>query len=208
MWDERYNTAEYLYGITANTFLVSMAGHIPKGRVLCLAEGEGRNAVFLATLGHEVVAVDSSAVGLKKASRLAAERKVDLTIVVANLDHVQIEPAHWDGIVSIFCHIDPLIRVKLHRACVQGLRPDGVLILEAYTPSQLRYGTGGPPREDMMMSLDLLNRELEGLNFLHALELEREIIEGRLHTGRGAVVQVVAKKTALPGRMPSPLSCG
>lgn len=194
MWDERYRTEEYLYGTAPNKFLVSAAMEIPPGKVLCLAEGEGRNAVFLAGLGYEVTAVDQSAVGLEKAARLAARRQVQVETVVADLGHFPIEPESWDGIVSIFCHLDPEIRVKMHRSCVQGLRRGGVFVLEAYTPAQLRLRTGGPPRAEMMMSLALLARELEGLHFSHAVELERDVIEGSLHTGVGAVVQVVAKK--------------
>ena len=192
MWDERYATDEYLYGTEANTFLTSVIDRIPPGRVLCLAEGEGRNAVWLAEQGRSVTAVDGSPVGLAKARRLAAERGVHIDTVVADLADFPIPAGHWDGIVSIFCHIRPDIRADLHRRAVQGLRPGGVFVLEAYTPAQLRHRTGGPPDEDKLMTLADLRRELAGLDFVHAVELEREVVEGRLHDGLGAVVQVVA----------------
>ena len=194
MWDERYASEEYLYGREPNGFLVSMVDHLPKGQVLCLGEGEGRNGVWLARLGFEVTALDASGVGLAKARRLAEEHGVPLHTVHSDLAHYAIEPESWDGVVSIFCHTPAELRRRVHRAVVAGLRPGGALILEAYTPRQLEFGTGGPPVVELMMDLDTLRGELAGLELLHAEETEREIHEGRLHTGRGAVVQIVARK--------------
>lgn len=194
MWDERYDTADFVYGREPNAFLAAVSGMISPGDVLCLAEGEGRNAVFLARQGHRVVAVDSSSVGLAKAQRLAQESGVRIETVVADLAHFPLEPGRWDAIVSIFCHLPPQVRRSLHRQAVQGLRPGGLFILEAYTPAQLALRTGGPPSEEMMMTLAALRDELAGLEFLQGRELERDVVEGRLHTGRGAVVQVVARK--------------
>jgi SAM-dependent methyltransferase len=194
MWDERYNTGEYVYGKRPNDFLVSVSDRIPRGKVLCLAEGEGRNAVFLARQGHQVLAVDSSHVGLEKAKKLAGENNVHIDTQVVDLAHLEIQPEQWDGIVSIFCQVPSRIRRELHRKVVTGLRPGGAFVLEGYTPAQLKLGTGGPPDEDKMMTLDALRQELSGLEFKHAIELERDVIEGKLHTGRGAVVQIVAMK--------------
>ncbi|NLB06036.1 MAG: class I SAM-dependent methyltransferase [Desulfobulbaceae bacterium] len=192
MWDERYATDEYLYGTEANAFLTSVIDRIPPGRVLCLAEGEGRNAVWLAEQGRSVTAVDASPVGLDKARQLAAGRGVYIDAVVADLADYPIPADHWDAIVSIFCHIRPDLRLDLHRRSVRGLRPGGVFVLEAYTTAQLRHRTGGPPNEAMLMTLAGLRQELAGLDFVHAVECEREVVEGRLHHGLGAVVQVVA----------------
>ena len=194
MWDERYNTAEYVYGTEPNDFLASVIEDIPRGRVLCIAEGEGRNAVFLAEHGYDVVAVDASAVGLEKAGRLAKARGVIVETQIADLAHFDIEPDSWDAVISIFAHVPPEIRKPLHQKIVEGLRSGGVLVLEAYTPEQIRLGTGGPPVAEMTMSLEALRTELDGLVFKHAVELQREVVEGRFHTGTGAVVQVVAIK--------------
>lgn len=194
MWDERYNTTEYVYGTDPNTFLASVIDQIPRGRTLCLAEGEGRNAAFLAEQGHDVVAVDASAVGLAKAQRLASERGVTIETVVADLADFAIAAHSWDAIVSIFAHVPPQIRKPLHSKIVQGLRSGGMLVLEAYTPEQIKLGTGGPPVPELTMNLDVLREELDGLLFQHAVELQRDVIEGRFHTGKGAVVQVVAIK--------------
>ncbi len=193
MWDERYQREEYVYGTAPNDFLRSQIGHIPAGRVLCLAEGEGRNAVFLAEQGFTVTAVDQSSVGLAKAEHLAQERGVEISTLVADLGEFRIEPQAWDGIVSIFAHVPPPARRHIHREVVTGLRPGGVLILEAYRPEQLQYKTGGPPVAEMMMDLDGLRAELEGLEFEYGAETVREVQEGPLHHGDGAVVQVRAR---------------
>ncbi|MFO7953645.1 SAM-dependent methyltransferase [Thioalkalivibrio sp.] len=199
MWDERYTSDEYVYGTEPNEFLRAAVANVRRGRALCLGEGEGRNAVFLAQQGFEVLAVDSSAVGLQKAGRLATDRGVHIETLVADLADYTIEPDAWDLIVSIFCHVPPAIRRRLHAEVVTGLRPGGVFILEAYTPAQLEWGTGGPPTAELMMTRDALVEELDGLEFEEAVERERDVIEGQFHTGRGAVVQILAHKPRQDG---------
>ena len=194
MWDQRYGGEEYAYGTEPNAFLVAMAGRLQMGRILCLGEGEGRNAVWLAGQGHDVTAVDASRVGLEKAERLAAERGVTITTAHSDLAEYDIGSDTWGGIVSVFCHLPPTLRADVHRRCVAGLRPGGVMLLEAYTPRQLAYGTGGPPVAELMMDEETLRAELAGLEFLHLQECEREIHEARFHTGLGTVVQVVGRK--------------
>ena len=196
-WNERYAEAEYAYGTEPNEFLKSEYQAIPVGRVLCLAEGEGRNSVFLAKQGYTVFAVDQSSVGLAKTQRLALESDVIIDITEADLQDYDIEPSAWDGIVSISAHLPPAIRKRLHRQVVQGLKPGGVFLLEAYTVKQLETsGVGGPSAEqrEMFMSLAELESELEGLEFSIAREIERPVNEGRYHQGDGAVVQIVARK--------------
>ncbi len=197
MWDARYGGAAHVYGTEPNDFLKTEAARLPpRGRVLSLAEGEGRNAVFLAGRGHAVTAVDQSTVGLEKARALAAARGVALDTVVADLAAYAVPPNAWDGVVSIFCHVPAAVRRRLHAGVVAGLRPGGVLLLEAYRPAQLQFKTGGPPTADLLPSLADLRAELAGLDFLHAVETERDVVEGSFHTGRAAVVQVVAVKPA------------
>jgi SAM-dependent methyltransferase len=196
-WDARYSETGFSYGTLPNEFLVAATKHIPLGRVLCLAEGEGRNSVYLAEQGYEVTAVDSSAVGMKKAAQLARSRNVSIVTEVADLSEFIIAPNYWDGIVAIFAHLPPALRAKIHRAAVEGLRPGGAFVLEAYTQRQLEFGTGGPQSLDMLMTLKTLKDELRGLDLLVAQEIERDFREGRYHHGRGAVVQVVGIKVAV-----------
>ena len=205
MWDERYSQPGFAYGTEPNEFLAAAAGRIPVGPVLSLGEGEGRNAAYLAGLGHRVVAVDQSEVGLAKARRLAADRGLMIETVCADLAAFPIEPGAWAGIVSIFCHLPRRVRVPLYAAIARGLQPGGVLVLEAYTPQQLGRGTGGPQDPDMLVSLAGLREGLGGLEFVHARELEREVREGAYHTGVASVVQVVGlRRQAAPGAAPDP----
>jgi hypothetical protein len=132
-WNERYALKHYFYGELPNAFLVEVARTIPVGPVLCLAEGEGRNAVHLALQGHAVTAVDQSEVGLVRAHRFARARGVKVSTLVQHLQDYRIAPAQWAGIVAIFAHLPPLVRRQLHAEVTQGLQPGGVFILEAYT---------------------------------------------------------------------------
>jgi SAM-dependent methyltransferase len=196
MWNQRYSAEHYVYGTEPNDFLAASLEQLPTGRVLCLAEGEGRNAVFLAALGNQVTAVDASSVGLAKARRLAAKHGVEIETLTSDLAELEIEPGAWDLIVSIFAHTPAPLRADLHRRVATGLRPGGVFLLEAYTPDQLRYATGGPPTAELMMTLNALRGELAGLELLHAVERVRPVHEGELHFGDGAVVQVIARRPA------------
>lgn len=196
-WDHRYGTAAgYVFGTQPNDFLAAVADRIPPGPVLCLAEGEGRNAVFLARRGHAVTAVDQSATGLAKAAALAEKISVPLTTIIADLAAFEIMPGVWSGIVAIFMHLPPELRAAVLKRAAAGLRPGGVFVLECYTPAQLAFTTGGPREVSLLPTLALLRTELPELEFVHGCELERDIIEGGGHTGRSAVVQVIARRPA------------
>ncbi len=194
MWDQRYDTREYIYGTQPNQFLVEHIDAAKTGNALCLAAGEGRNAAWLAEQGFTVTAVDASAVGLRKAQALAQKRGVAIQTVVADLATYGIEPENWSLIVSIFCHLPPQVRKALYKKVAAGLRPGGTFILQAYTPQQLKYGTGGPPLKELLVTLQDLRQELPGLDFIKAEETVRKVNEGRLHNGTAAVVQIVAVK--------------
>jgi hypothetical protein len=119
---------------------------------------------------------------------------VKIETFVADLVDYPIVAGAWAGIVAIFAHLPPALRRQVHRAVVTGLQPGGVFVLEAYTPAQLALGTGGPKSPELLMTLAGLREELSGLELLIARELEREVIEGNGHTGRGAVVQILARR--------------
>jgi len=194
MWDERYSSEEYAYGTEPNEFLEANFNSIPKGKVLSLAEGEGRNAVFLAKQGYDVTAVDASVVGLDKARKLAEANGVVVEFIQADLADYDLGENKWDGIVSIFCPLPSALRKQLYRKVEAALKPNGVFLLEAYTPEQLKHGTGGGNSADVMQTRESLRLELPGLKFKHLVELERDVIEGIYHTGIGAVVQAIATK--------------
>lgn len=194
-WDERYAEPGFTYGTAPNDFLAQNVGRLPAGGdVLSLAEGEGRNAVFLAQRGFRVTAVDGSAVGLEKARQLAARSGVAIETIVADLAVFELGENRWDGIVSIWCHVPSALRVRLHPAMVAALRPGGVLLLESYTPKQLEYKTGGPPNADLLTTRAELERQLRGLEFVSCEEKTREVHEGKYHNGMSAVVQLIARK--------------
>lgn len=195
-WEKRYAAPDFVFGTEPNDFLRSVAAKIPAGPVLCLAEGEGRNAVFLATRGHRVTAVDQSTTGLAKARALAAHRNVPLQTIVADLSDFPIEPAAWSGAVVIFMHLPPDLRRDVLARTADGLKPGGVLVLECYTPAQIAFGTGGPKDPALLPTLAGLRAELPGLEFVIGQEIERDVLEGGGHTGRSAVVQVLARKPA------------
>jgi SAM-dependent methyltransferase len=193
-WNARYSRDDYVYGLAPNDFVAAVADRIPPGPVLCLAEGEGRNAVWLAARGRAVTAVDQAQVALAKAQKLAAARGVTIETVAADLAAYRLAPGAWAGIVSIWLHLPPPLRRAVHAQVVQGLSPGGVFILEAYTPAQLAYDTGGPREAEVLMTAAQLRAELAGLEFEILRELERDVREGTAHTGRAAVVQVLARR--------------
>lgn len=196
-WDERYAGDRFFYGDQPNDFLRAKADVIRSGGdVLCLAEGEGRNGVFLATRGLQVTGVDGSAVGLAKARKLAEARGTSLHTIVADLRDYDPGEARWDAIVSIWCHLPPPLRDAIHPRLVRALKPGGVVLFEHYHPTQVGRGTGGPPDPSMMITLDELRRAFAGFEVLHAFEGERDVREGGGHTGLSVVTQFVACKPA------------
>lgn len=201
MWDQRFSASTFAYGTEPNSFLVEQLdrlrgvaeGSTSRPKVLELAGGEGRNGVWLAQQGFDVTIVDGSRVGLEKAQRLAQERGVAVETVHGDLGELEIEAGAWDVIVSIWAHLPRGLRASLHRQVVPGLRRGGFFILEAYTPAQLAFGSGGPKDPELLMTLEAVQSELFGLDWLIGRETEREVHEGQYHQGLSAVVQVVGQ---------------
>jgi len=193
-WDDKFSADHYIYGTDPNEFLATNFAAIPKGNVLCIGDGEGRNGVFLATQGYQVTSVDSSAVGLRKARELATIKGVEINTILADLNDYDFGNGQWSGIVSIYCHLESPLRQKVHSGVVSGLKNAGVLLLEAYTPKQLEFNTGGPPRTSLMYSEEILQSDFKGLDFSLLQEIDRPVKEGTHHDGMGAVVQAIAVK--------------
>ncbi|MEI6743575.1 MAG: methyltransferase domain-containing protein [bacterium] len=193
-WNEKFATIDYAYGTEPNDFLVSAVTNLKRGETLSLAEGEGRNAVWLAQQGFTVSAIEQSQKGVAKTLRLALQRGVIVMAERGELETFHIQPNSWDLVVSIFAHTPQELRRKLHRQVVAGLKPGGVFVLEAYTPAQIANNTGGPKDASLMPTAELLRSELAGLVFDRIEEVERDVVEGSLHTGTAHVVQVVAHR--------------
>ncbi len=193
-WDRRFAAEELPYGTEPNTFLTSQAARLSGADVLCIAEGYGRNATWLAQQGHRVTAVEQSGVGIARARALATARGVAITFVQDDLATFDLGNERWGAIVSIFAHLPPTLRADVHARVVRALAPGGYFLLEAYSPAQLGFRTGGPRDVELLMTSDALRQELAGLEFIVAREVEREVNEGPLHHGPAAVVQVVGRK--------------
>jgi cyclopropane fatty-acyl-phospholipid synthase-like methyltransferase len=195
-WDERYATPDYVFGTEPNRFLVSQASRFEPGmRVLDVAGGEGRNAVWLASLGCTVVGIDISPLALDKAGRLAAARGLDVDLRLADLRAWDWAPAAFDAVVSIFIQFAaPSERLRLFEGFKTTLRPGGVVVLQGYTPKQLEYRTGGPPQAAHMYTETLLRSAFADLDVLHLQEHEDVLNEGSKHVGRSALIDLVARK--------------
>jgi len=192
-WNKRYANRDYLYGTEPNSFLAehySLLG----SPVLSLSEGEGRNAVFLASRGLEVIAVDISAVALEKANRLAESCGVEIKTVVADLATFEPEENHYGSVISISAHLPSRVRNRLYPLIERSLKRDGVVVLEAFSENQLSRSTGGPKDPDMLMSVEKLQRDFPNLEPVLLREVEREVSEGAGHTGMASVVQFIGRK--------------
>lgn len=195
MWDERYSQKEYFYGKTPNDFLRIASGLIPKGSdVLCLAEGEGRNAVFLAGQGFNVTAVDFSVVGKEKAMALAFLQNVKIDYLIADLNEFTF-PKKIMAVISIWCHLPKELRQTVHAQIEKKLLPGGVFILESYNPKQLEFKTGGPPTIDLLYTEDQIKSDFNSLDWILVQNTERTITEGAGHLGRSSTLQMVGIKT-------------
>ncbi len=192
-WDQRYAGDGYVFGTEPNAFLAQQADLIA-GPVLSLSEGEGRNAVFLAARGLDVLGVDLSAVALAKAARLARERGV--AIATERADLATYEPAanHYGAVVSIFAHLPSAIRAPLYARVERALQPGGLVLLEAYAERQLTRDTGGPKDADLLMTVDKVRREFPNLAPVLLREVERDVTEGEAHAGMAFVVQFVGRR--------------
>lgn len=195
-WDERYRGEEYLFGREPNAFLKREAHRFQKGScVLAVADGEGRNGVFLAGLGLKVHAVDASSVALEKAGRLAREAGVEIEFEQADLSGWSWPQDAYGYVVAIFIQFaDPAFRLRIFEGMKQSVRPGGLVLLQGYRPEQVHLGTGGPPQHDHMYTRDLLLTAFEDFEILHLEEHDTAIREGAGHDGLSALIDLVARR--------------
>lgn len=194
-WNRRYAIGGYLYGTEPNSFLAEHCSLL-NAPVLSLSEGEGRNAVFLASGGLEVLGVDISMIALEKAKKLAKSCGVEIKTRVTDLATFKPEENHYGSVVSISAHLPSAVRNRLYPLIERSLKPDGIIILEAFSENQLLRDTGGPKDADMLMTVDKIHREFPNFEPIILREVERDVSEGEGHTGMASVVQFIARKKA------------
>lgn len=196
IWDQNFAGPEFRYGIEPNAFLSEQAWRLSApSRVLVPGDGEGRNGVWLARQGHEVLSVDMSSVGVNKALRLAQSHGVSLQTQVADLADWQPEPGAFDAVVLMYVHLPAGIRQSVHQRLMRGLRPGGWLIVEGFHTAQLRFESGGPKDVPMLFTLDMLREDFQGMT-AEALAWDGVVIlnEGPGHQGPGHVLRYVAQR--------------
>jgi SAM-dependent methyltransferase len=195
-WNRRFASDDYLFGTEPNAWLREHAGvWTPGQRVLCVADGEGRNSVWLAQQGLRVEAFDIAELGVAKARRLAAQQGVTVDFQVADCDGYAWPVAAFDGVAAIFVQFaDPPQRARLFSRIVQSLKPGGTLLLQGYTPKQLEYKTGGPPFASHLYTQPLMREAFAALQIVELREYEADIAEGSGHRGRSALIGMVARR--------------
>jgi SAM-dependent methyltransferase len=198
VWDERYASEDYLFGIEPNAFLVSQR-HLLKPGMSCLAvaDGEGRNGVWLAQQGMHVLSVEASPVALEKARKLAQQRGVGIEFEQADLAHWEWGENRFAAVAAIFIQFAPPgLREQIFAGIKRCLKPGGLLLLQGYTPRQLEYATGGPSSAENMYTEPMLRAAFGDMELLHLREHDDVIHEGTGHHGMSALIDLVARRTA------------
>ena len=195
-WEARFSTPAYAFGKEPNYFLKSCRTLLPRqGRALAVADGEGRNGVWLAEQGLDVVSLDFSPTARSKARELAAERGVKVTFVGADVHAWDYPQTAFDVVVEVFAQFSPPAARAIKWRGLRGtLKSGGLLIIQGYTPKQLQYGTGGPKQLENLYTRAMLEREFGDFHDLKIVEEEREMREGASHAGMSAVIGLTAIK--------------
>ena len=196
-WNKRFDTPDYIFGKAPNEYLQAQASlHFKKGdSVLCVADGEGRNSVWLAKQGMRVDAFDLSEIALSKAIAFASEEAAQVQFSLASTDTWNWQSSQYDAIVGIFIQFaDPVMRARLFAQMASTLRPGGVLIIQGYTPKQLVFKTGGPSILEHLYTEDLIRDLISDLEIIDLCVYEKMLSEGPKHTGMSALLGLVARK--------------
>lgn len=197
-WNQRFSGEDYLFGTQPNAFLAGQKELlVPGKRALAIADGEGRNGVWLAQQGLDVLSIDFSPVAMQKAKALAQERGVDLATQVADLSEWTWEASRFDVVVAIFIQFaEPALRERIFSGICRTISPGGLLLLQGYRPEQLDYATGGPSQVENMYTASLLRGAFATLDILNLEEHDCELHEGSGHNGMAALVDLIARKPA------------
>lgn len=196
-WDTRYNTEDFIFGTEPSQFVRAHAGLLSKGQsVLCVADGEGRNSVYLAEQGLNVSAWDASAVGLQKARKLASARGVTVAYSHNEVQGFDWAAEQYDAVVGVFIQFaDPALRAEMVAGMITATKPGGLILLHGYTPKQLDYGTGGPGKIEHLYTEEMLRELFDGQEIVKLESYETELTEGAGHSGMSALVDLVVRKT-------------
>ncbi len=198
-WDERYSGKEFAYGEQPNNYLKEKLNEIPAGKILFPAEGEGRNAVYAATLGWKVFAFDLSEEGKRKATQLAEKHQVKINYEVGEFQSIKYPPNGFDAIALIYAHFPSEKKSDYHKTLTTYLRPGGTVIFEAFSKNHLSYVTknskvGGPKDIESLFSIDEIKSDFHDFEIVELVETEIELQEGLFHNGKGSVVRLVGQK--------------
>ncbi len=195
-WDARFSNDEYIFGKEPNVWLAQHANLFKPGmRVLAVADGEGRNSVWMAQKGLQVDAFDISPVGIAKAKKLAQQQGVEVNFSVHGVEDYPWTTGDYDAVVAIFIQFaDPETRATLFKRMKSALKPDGVILLQGYTPKQLEYKTGGPPNLSHLYTEELLQDAFGDLDVLELTSYEQVLTEGTQHHGQSALIGLVARR--------------
>ena len=192
IWDKRYASDEYVYGIHPNIFLKEKLKDVKPGKILLPAEGEGRNAVHAAGLGWDVYAFDFSSKAREKALLLGKEKSVSIQYAVHGMEDADYEQESFDALALIYAHNSN--RMDNHRQLINFLRPGGTVILEAFSKAQINNDTGGPKNISMLYSIEELKADFSQLSELDVWEKEVILNEGKLHSGKFSIIRLIGKK--------------
>lgn len=195
-WDERFNSEEFIYGTEPNDFVKEYfeKNNTENQRILFVCEGEGRNSVYAAKLGHDVYAFDSSVIGRQKALDFANKNNVNLNYIISDAREIKYDEEIFDQIFLIYAHFPPEFRESVHRNLLKYLKYDGEIILEAFNPKQLEYNSGGPKNIDMLYTETLLKSDFNELEIITIKEERVELNEGEYHKGQAEIIRYIGKK--------------
>lgn len=195
-WEDRFAGEEYVYGTDPNAFLLDQEKYFFKGgRVLAVADGEGRNGVWLAQLGLDVTSVDSSKNGLRKAEKLAQSYGKSINAIQVNLIDWDWPENEFDFVVSIFLQFPGDLRPLMHNKMIRALKPGGVIIMQAFAKDQIHYNSGGPKNPAMLYAQEELQKDFENMKIIRLEENIVELDEGRFHQGKAAVLSLLASQS-------------
>ena len=196
MWNERYSKPGYLFGTEPAQFLRDHQAFLKEGsKVLAVADGEGRNSVHIAGLGLDVVAMDGSHIAVEKARALAMAQGVEVDFREADIARWDWVEGQYDLVVAVFIQfVGPAMRDEIFKGMKQTLKPGGIIMLHGYTPEQIELGTGGPPNAENMYTVPMLEQQFADFEVIELRAYEREVDEGEGHSGRSALIDLIARK--------------